>query len=169
MECGATAPLFFRSPNTNNNLKIFLLTTLVVTVILTTTIVTMAKKEQKVGRAELEILHFVQDHHPVSVRDVADHFAEARGHVRTTILNVMERLRKKGFLTRKKSGGIYQYEPRVGKAELLRSLVGDFVEKTLGGSLSPFVAYLSRDARLSDKELNDLKQAVSELKGKGEK
>ena len=129
----------------------------------------MAKKEQKVGRAELEILHFVQDHHPVSVRDVANHFAEARGHVRTTILNVMERLRKKGFLARKKSGGIYQYEPRVGKAELLCSLVGDFVEKTLGGSLSPFVAYLSRDARLSDKELNDLKQAVSELKGKGEK
>jgi predicted transcriptional regulator len=126
----------------------------------------MAKKEQKVGRAELEILHFVQDHRPVSVRDVADHFAETRGHVRTTILNVMERLRKKGFLTRKKAGGIYQYEPRVGRAELLRSLVGDFVEKTLGGSLSPFVAYLSRDARLSEKELNELKQAVSGLRGK---
>ena len=126
----------------------------------------MAKKEQKVGRAELEILHFVQDHHPVSVRDVADHFAETRGHVRTTILNVMERLRKKGFLARKKAGGIYQYEPRVGKAELLRSLVGDFVEKTLGGSLSPFVAYLSRDARLSEKELSELKQVVSGLRGK---
>jgi len=143
-----------------------LLTTLVVTAIVTTTIVTMAKKEQKVGRAELEILHFVQDHRPVSVRDVADHFAETRGHVRTTILNVMERLRKKGFLSRKKTGGIYQYEPRVGKAELLRSLVGDFVEKTLGGSLSPFVAYLSRDAKLSGKELDELKQVVSELKGK---
>ena len=126
----------------------------------------MAKKEQKVGRAELEILHFVQDHRPVSVRDVADHFAETRGHVRTTILNVMERLRKKGFLSRKKTGGIYQYEPRVGKAELLRSLVGDFVEKTLGGSLSPFVAYLSRDANLSEQELSELKQVVSELRGK---
>jgi predicted transcriptional regulator len=126
----------------------------------------MAKKEQKVGRAELEILHFVQDHHPVSVRDVADHFAEARGHVRTTILNVMERLRKKGFLTRKKAGGIFQYQPRVGKADLLRSLVGDFVEKTLGGSLSPFVAYLSRDANLSEKELSELKQVVSGLRGK---
>ena len=126
----------------------------------------MAKKEQKVGRAELEILHFVQDHHPVSVRDVANHFAEARGHVRTTILNVMERLRKKGFLTRKKSGGIFQYQPRVGKADLLRSLVGDFVDKTLGGSLSPFVAYLSRDANLSEKELSELKQVVSELRGK---
>jgi predicted transcriptional regulator len=126
----------------------------------------MAKPQHKVGRAELEILHYVQDHHPVSVRDVADHFAEARGHVRTTILNVMERLRKKGFLARRKSGGVFQYEPRVGKADLLRSLVGDFVEKTLGGSLSPFAAYLSRDAKLSEKELDELKQVLSELGGK---
>src|SRR5687768_8198863 len=102
-----------------------MLTTCVVTATVTTAIVSMAKREHNVGRAEMEILHYVQDHHPVSVRDVADHFAEARGHVRTTILNVMERLRKKGFLTRRKSGGIFQYEPRVGKAELLRSLVGD--------------------------------------------
>jgi len=129
----------------------------------------MARKEQKVGRAELEILHYVQDHRPVTVRDVADHFAEARGHVRTTILNVMERLRKKGFLTRKKVGGIFQYEPRVGKADLLQSLVRDFVEKTLGGSVSPFVAYLSRDARLSDDELAELKSAVDDLKGKERK
>jgi predicted transcriptional regulator len=126
----------------------------------------MAKREHKVGRAELEILHYVQDHHPVTVRDVADHFAETHGHVRTTVLNVMERLRKKGFLIRKKSGGLFQYEPRVGKADLLQSLVRDFVDKTLGGSLSPFMAYLSRDAKLSESELDELKQVVSELKGK---
>jgi predicted transcriptional regulator len=126
----------------------------------------MAKAQHKVGRAELEILHYVQDHHPVTVRDVADHFAKTHGHVRTTVLNVMERLRKKGFLSRKKSGGLFQYEPRVGKADLLRSLVSEFVDKTLGGSLSPFMAYLSRDAKLSESELNELKQVVSELKGK---
>ena len=129
----------------------------------------MAKREQKVGRAELEILHFIQDHHPVSVREVADHFGESHGHVRTTILNVMERLRKKGFLSRRRAEGLFQYEPRVGKADLLRSLVGDFVEKTLGGSLSPFVAYLSRDAKLSEAELSELRQAVSELRGKEKK
>jgi predicted transcriptional regulator len=128
-----------------------------------------ARKEQKVGRAEMEILHYVQDHHPVTVRDVADHFAESHGHVRTTILNVMERLRKKGFLTRRKAEGVFQYEPRVGKADLLRSLVRDFVEKTLGGSLSPFVAYLSREAKLSEEEVTELRELVAELKGKERK
>lgn len=124
------------------------------------------RKQQNVGRAELEILHYIQDHHPVTVRDVAEHFAEKRGHVRTTILNVMERLRGKGFLARKKVDGVFRYQPRVGKADLLQSLVHDFVKKTLGGSLSPFVAYLSRDANISPEELAELRQLVEDLKRK---
>ena len=129
----------------------------------------MLRKEQKVGRAELEILHYVQDHRSVTVREAAEHFAETRGHVRTTILNVLERLRKKGFLTRRKVEGLFRYEPRVGKADLLQSLVRDFVEKTLGGSVSPFVAYLSREAEVSEGELQELRAAVEELKGKERK
>jgi len=128
-----------------------------------------ACKEQKVGRAELEVLHYVQEHHPVTVRDVAEQFAETHGLVRTTILNVMERLRKKGFLTRRKVEGVFKYEPRIGKADLLRSLVRDFVENTLGGSLSPFAAYLARDAKMSDEELKELRKVVDDLKERGRK
>src|SRR5215210_3215992 len=99
-----------------------------------------------IGRAEMDILRYVAEHHPVTVRDVADHVAETKGHVRTTVLNIMERLRKKGYLQRKKSGGFFQYSPTVPRSALLRNIVGDFVQKTLGGSLSPFVAYLANDA-----------------------
>jgi predicted transcriptional regulator len=42
-------------------------------------------------------------------------------------------------------------------------LVVDFVEKTLGGSVSPFVTYLVNDARLSQEELDDLKRLVRQL------
>ena len=116
-----------------------------------------------IGRAEMEILHYINDHHPVTVRQVADQFAKSRGLVRTTVLNVMERLRTKGHLTRKQSHGIYQYSPRLPKADLLRRLVRDFVHKTLEGELSPFVAYLAEEARLTEKELAELKQIVRDL------
>ena len=33
------------------------------------------RRPQNIGRAELEILHFVQDHPPVTVREVADHIS----------------------------------------------------------------------------------------------
>ena len=121
------------------------------------------RKSQNIGRAELEILQYVQDHTPLTVREVANHFAETKGHVRTTILNVMERLRKKGHLSRKKISGVFHYQPSVAKADLLQTLVGDFVEKTLRGSWTPFLAYLVHDAKVTDAELRELKQLVRDL------
>ena len=102
-----------------------------------------------IGRAELEILNYIHDHHPVPVRPVAQHISAPKGHTRTTVLNVISRLCGKGYLTRRRVNGVYHYSPSVAKADLLRRLVGDFVDKALGGSLSPFVAYLGRDAMVS--------------------
>jgi predicted transcriptional regulator len=122
-----------------------------------------AKSQPNIGRAEMEILRYITDHHPVSVREVADRVCAAKGHVRTTALNVMERLREKGYLKRRKMDGIYQYAPSVPRAELLRTLVREFVNRTLGGSLSPFVAYLIQEGKLSAEELAELRNMVQEM------
>jgi predicted transcriptional regulator len=120
-------------------------------------------RPRTIGRAELEILNYIHDHHPVAVRQVADHVSATKGRTRTTVLNVMARLSRKGYLSRKQVGGVYHYSPRVPKADLLRRLVGEFVDSALAGSLSPFVAYLSRDAKLSDDDLRELKQLVDQF------
>lgn len=114
------------------------------------------------GDQELALLRYVTDHAPLSVREAADQYGEAHHLARTTILTVMERLRKKGYLHRRKEGGVFQYRPAVAKTQLLHSLVGEFVEKTLGGSLSPFVAYLA-EAKLPEHELSDLRRLVQEM------
>jgi predicted transcriptional regulator len=124
------------------------------------------KIQTNVGRAEMEVLRYVSTHHPVTVGAVAAHFATTKGQVRTTILNVMERLRKKGFLTRKRVGGLYEYSVRLPRAELFRRLVHTFVQNTLGGSVSPFVAYLTEDAVIDDTELAELKKLVRQLEGR---
>lgn len=123
----------------------------------------MPRRHAKLGRAELEILRIVTDRAPVTVGEVAEHVAETTGQARTTVLTVMERLRSKGYLSRRKVRGKYHYSPRIDKTELLRGLVQDFVEGALGGSVSPFLAYLSENARLSDAEIANLKRLVREL------
>jgi predicted transcriptional regulator len=116
-----------------------------------------------IAPAELELLRYILDHHPITVREVADHVAQAKGHTRTTVLNVMERLRRKGYLTRRQEGGLYQYSPSVPKLQMQQTLVRDFVRLALGGSLEPFMAYLTQEADVSDAELADLKQLVDDL------
>jgi predicted transcriptional regulator len=91
----------------------------------------MADSKASLGPLETEILRYIGDHYPISVPEVADHVGETTGHARTTVLTVMDRLRKKGFLIRKKTGGIYRYSPKVPNQELLQGLVKDFVDTTL--------------------------------------
>ena len=117
------------------------------------------------GSRELEILRYVTDHAPVTVGEVAEHFGKPRGLVRTTILVMMERLRLKGYLARKKgeTDRAYRYSPCIQQTEVMRGLVQEFVEKTLGGSLSPFVAYLAETKELSEEEIAQLQQLVDRL------
>ena len=116
-----------------------------------------------IGRGELEILSYISDHHPLSVRELTAQLADMKGLARTTILTVVERLRKKGYLTRKRIDGVYRYSPRMPKANVLKKLVRDFVETTLGGSLAPFVSYLVEEAKVSEEDLKELKKVVREL------
>lgn len=118
------------------------------------------------GDQELEVLRFVAEHAPISVGQVAEEFGAPRGLARTTILTVMERLRKKGFLTRSKGERPFRYEPRASTGEVLRGLVREFMEKTLGGSLSPFTAYLAEAKDVSPAELAELRQLVERLEAK---
>lgn len=49
------------------------------------------------------------------------------------------------------------------QGQAIEGLVRDFVQRALGGSVSPFVAYLTRQANLTEAELADLKRLVREL------
>jgi predicted transcriptional regulator len=123
----------------------------------------MKKPKPNVSPAELEILHYISEHHPITVREVAEYFAEAQGRARTTVLTLMERLRTKGYLTRTEVEGVNQYSPSVPRAELMSHLVREFVQKALRGSVSPFMAYLGTEAELNDEELAELKRLVEQL------
>lgn len=119
-----------------------------------------------VGEQELAVLRYVAEHGPVTVGEVAERFGEAQGLARSTILTVMERLRKKGHLTRTKVEGVFQYRSPVPASELLRGVVGDFVQRSLSGSLSPFVTYLSEAEDVSEEELKQLQDVVARLQSR---
>ncbi|MDQ2730319.1 MAG: BlaI/MecI/CopY family transcriptional regulator [Armatimonadota bacterium] len=121
--------------------------------------------ETSLGDLEVEVLGFIAENSPRSVGETAVQFGEPRGLARTTILTVMERLRKKGYLVRIKVNGVYRYSPHEPQSVVLHSLVKQFVRKTLGGSLSPFVAYLVETRDLSDEEVASLRKLVDEMSG----
>ena len=116
-----------------------------------------------IGDQELALLQYLADNNNASVGEVAAGFGEPRGLARSTVLTMMERLRGKSYLRRKQVQGMYRYSPATGPGEVMRSAVGQFVEKTLSGSVSPFVAWMSERAEVSDRELAELEALVHQL------
>jgi predicted transcriptional regulator len=116
-----------------------------------------------IGEQEMALLRFIADSGNATVGEVAEAFGSPRGLARSTVLTMMERLRQKGHLSRRAVAGVYRYQARATSAELLRGLVRRFVERNLGGSVAPFVAYLSESNTLSEDEVKQLEEVVSRL------
>lgn len=58
-----------------------------------------------IGEQELALLHYIAEHEPASVGDVASGFGEPRALARSAVLTMMERLHSKGYLKRQQHGG----------------------------------------------------------------
>ncbi|MBL8142025.1 MAG: BlaI/MecI/CopY family transcriptional regulator [Acidobacteria bacterium] len=129
-----------------------------------------AVPEQSIGEQELALLRYLADGGAKTVGEVAEGFGGPRGLARSTVLTVMERLRRKAYVTRRLVDGVFRYTARRSSDDVMRGLVRRFVEKNLDGSVAPFVAYLSESPELTDAELDDLQDVVERLRsGRGRK
>lgn len=135
-----------------------------------TTLVGMEAEDAmgSIGDRELALLTWVAERGDASVGEAAEDYGRDRGLARSTVLTMMERLRRKGHLGRRRVEGVYRYAPTRPAGEVLRGVVASFVERTLGGSLSPFAAYLAEAESVSPEELAELESIVARLRSRRE-
>jgi len=119
-----------------------------------------------IGDQELALLQYIAEQDNASVGEVAAGFGEERGLARSTVLTMMERLRGKSYLQRQQVEGVYRYSATGEQDSVVQGAVASFVEKTLQGSVSPFVAFMSHKADVSDSELAELEALVAQLQSR---
>jgi predicted transcriptional regulator len=127
------------------------------------------RRLKPVGDQELALLRFVGDAGHATVGQAAERFGQPRGLARSTVLTMMERLRKKGHLTRRQQDGVYHYAPRTAPGTAVRQAVKSFVDRTLEGSIAPFVAYLGERERISDEDLAELEALLARFESQRRK
>ncbi len=123
---------------------------------------------KSLGEQELELLRWIAQHGPVAVAEVVERAGDSLNLSRSTVHTMMERLRKKGYLTRDRREGAYRYASPVASEDLLGGLVQRFVEKTLAGSISPLIAYFAKVQHLSPEERAQLESLLSKLQAQDE-
>jgi len=120
-------------------------------------------RSRSIGDQELALLRFISDRPEATVAEAVEGFGQPRGLARSTVLTMMDRLRRKGHLARRAVDGVYRYAPRTLHSTAVRQAIASFVDRTLGGSISPFVTYLAEREDVSDTELAELETLLTRL------
>jgi len=125
----------------------------------------MAKDLPSLGEFEVRVLRMVCRHQPCTERHISDLIQQERPVGRTTVLKTLQRLEAKGLLARLPGDGPVRFRARVDEDQVLPELIGRFVERTLGGSPGPLVAYLAGSKKLSAKDIAALRAMARRIGG----
>jgi len=78
----------------------------------------------------------------------------------TTVLSVMQKLDKAGWLTHREEGRAYVYRPVVTRAEAGRSSLRQFIDRVCGGDPIAMFQHLLDDQELSAEDLTELRKMI---------
>ena len=114
------------------------------------------------GELEARVMRRIWDRGgPVTVRDITDDLRRDRPIAYTTVMTVMDNLRKKGWLRRTDHGRAYRYEPIVSGDEYS----ADVMRQGLAASSDPAAALMRFVGELSAEEASALEEAYRRLAG----
>ena len=116
----------------------------------------------KLSDAEWDVMNVVWERAPVCASDVHDALDSKREWSPRTVKTLLARLVQKGAAEFEIDGKRYLYRPRVPRSDCLRSEGRKFLERVLGGSASPLLAYFVREGRLSAEEIAELRRLLDE-------
>lgn len=119
--------------------------------------------------SQYEILEAVWDGgaEGMTVAEIWQRVTERRQVARTTILNLVDRLEKRGWLKRRSVEGVNRFTAAVTRDRTHASLAGDFVDDFFGGSASHLVMSLLGTGRLSVEEVRELRNLLDSKRDPG--
>ncbi|MFC2173071.1 BlaI/MecI/CopY family transcriptional regulator [Acidobacteriota bacterium] len=115
--------------------------------------------------AELDVMKVLWSAERLSAREVHDRLAEKQGWAYSTTRTTLERMVKKGLITKKAFHGLHIYEPRISRAMGLAKMVKDFAGEVLEMDYAPVVSLFAKSNALTREELTELRRLLEKPAG----
>ncbi|MDE2783534.1 MAG: BlaI/MecI/CopY family transcriptional regulator [Gemmatimonadota bacterium] len=122
----------------------------------------------RLGETEMEVLRHVWALGEASVADVHSTILKDRAIAYTTVMTVMRKLARKGFLHCDSTGSRYLYSPARAPAQVRQELVQDLLDQVFQGSASALVQTLVRSERIPPGERAEIQELLMSLAEEGE-
>jgi BlaI family transcriptional regulator, penicillinase repressor len=127
------------------------------------------KAGSDIPEAELEVLGALWRLGSATVREVMEDLSAHRRRLAyTTILTLLSRLARRGYVRRRREGPADVYRPAIGRDEVAAAQVGSLVERIGGGEAAPLILKLVEAHRLSRDEVRRLRDLLDKLEAETE-
>jgi BlaI family transcriptional regulator, penicillinase repressor len=119
--------------------------------------------EGKLTPVQFEIMQLVwSSNEGLTIGEIWDAIRAGRDVSRTTALNLVDRLEKRGWLKRRKDQGVFRYAAAVERQSVESQLASDFVAEFFDGSAANLVMSLLGSQRISKTDIERLKRLIDE-------
>src|SRR5258708_34378790 len=98
----------------------------------------------------------------LTIGEIWEAIRSGRDVSRTTALNLVDRLEKRGWLKRRKDQGVFRYAAAVERPSVEAQLAADFVEEFFAGSAANLLMSLLGSQRISKSDIQRLKRLIDE-------
>jgi predicted transcriptional regulator len=96
----------------------------------------------------------------LTIAEIWEAIRSGRDVSRTTVLNLVDRLGKRGWLKRRKDQGVFRYAAAVQRQSVEARLAADFVQEFFEGSAANLLMSLLGSQRISKADLQRLKRLL---------
>jgi BlaI family penicillinase repressor len=124
------------------------------------------RRKGTIHETEWDLLEALWSRERATAREVSEVLAKKRGWAVSTVKTLLDRMVQKNLVSARQVGNVWEYTPAVKPAEARRSAWSELVDKAFGGAVAPALQFLATEAKLSKKDLAELR-ALLDKKEKG--
>lgn len=122
---------------------------------------------QPLSDAEREVLKVLWDQGPLAVREALEHLtAQGQEWSRSTVITLLQRLEKKGYVESDRSQFAFVFRPLVSREEVMHARMADLAGELCDGEALPLVLAFAERHCFSPAELARFRQMIDELEAK---
>lgn len=124
--------------------------------------------KQVLGKLEAEVMRVLWQQPDQTVNEVEERLRHKREIAHTTVLTTLDRLHRKGYLTREKQGKAFVYSPRYTREQFEREMAQEVLSALLGGLGEPVLSTFVELVGADDGQLDRL-EALIKARREGKK
>ncbi|HDF4185569.1 TPA: BlaI/MecI/CopY family transcriptional regulator [Clostridioides difficile] len=127
------------------------------------------KKLPHISEAEYQVMKIIWKYTPISTTEVIEKLVETSTWSPKTIQTMLLRLVKKGALTYEKNSRVFVYTPLVKEEEYVARESSSFLNRFYNGTLNSMVLNFLENDKLSEDDIEELREILNKRTTKGDK